>query len=97
MRFRPHLLDDAHEHPSGAGHGIVHLAAAGDDAQHLLADTLPVAVVLIVQLAVRRRIEVEPPHAHANLICRNRGVGVKSPCSLRKDAARLKHAVQAHG
>ena len=68
----PHLLDGADEHAAGAGLGVLHLAAGGDDRR------APRRAarrrrrrrrgVLALELAVRRRVEVELLHADPHLV-----------------------------
>ena len=45
--LRPDLLDGADEHAAGAGLGVLHLAAGGDDVEHLGADPVAVPVVCL--------------------------------------------------
>ena len=57
--LRPDLGDRADEHAARPGDRVLHLAAGRDDVEHLGADRVPVAVVLLGQLAEGRRVEVE--------------------------------------
>ena len=43
-RLRADLLDGADQHAAGAGHGVLHLAAGGDDVEHLRRTASPSAV-----------------------------------------------------
>ena len=93
----PHLLDGADEHAARAGLGVLHLAAAADDVEHLGADRVAVAVVLALELAERRRVEVEPLDADPDLVGPQLAAGVEPDRGLRQHAAGLEHPVQPDG
>ncbi len=91
----PHLLDGADQHPARSGDGVVHLAAAADDLEHLGADGGTVATVLLLELAEGSRVEVEALHADAHLVVEDLPGGVEPVGCLGQHAPGLEHPVQA--
>ena len=53
------LLDGPDQHPPGAGDRVLHLAAGGDDLEHLTAYGVAVVAMLALHLAERRGVEVQ--------------------------------------
>ena len=100
-RLRADLLDGADEHAAGAGHGVLHLAARGDDVEHLGAYGgavgLAVLRVRALELAERRGVEVEPLDADPDLVGPQLGAGVEALGGLRQHDTVVEDAVQAGG
>jgi len=88
------LLDGAGQHAAGAGDGVLHLAAGGDDLEHGRPDLVRVAAVGLADLAVGGGVQVQPVHPDPDLIGGDRATGVKLPGRLRQDAGRVQDAVQ---
>ena len=95
------LLHGADEHAAAAGHGVLHLAAGGDDVEDLGADRFAVdpAVVgvLLGELPVGRGIEVERLDGDAHLVRPEGRVGVDDAGGLREGARGFDHPVDADG
>ena len=96
-RVRADLLDGADQHAAGAGLGVLHLAAGGDDVEHRLADPVAVPVVGALELAEGRRVEVQPLDAHPDLVGPQLAAGVEALGGLREDAGGGDHPVEADG
>ena len=77
-RLGADLLDGADEHAAGAGLGVLHLAAGGDDLEHGGADPVAVAGVRALELAVRRGVEVELLDADPDLVGPQLAPGVEA-------------------
>ena len=95
-RLRADLLDGADEHAAGAGLGVLHLAAGGDDLEHLGADPRrPSPRVLALELAVRRGVEVEPLDPDPDLVGPQLAAGVEPLGGLGQPHGVVQHPVQA--
>jgi hypothetical protein len=81
-RLRTDLLDGADEHPARAGHRVLHLAAGGDDLEHLTAYGVTVGPTIGemggLELPERRRIEVEGLDPHPHLVGPELAPGVEA-------------------
>ncbi len=96
---RADLLDGADEHAAGAGLGVLHLAARGDDVEDRGADRggvdpAVVAGVGPLELAVRRGVEVEPLDADPDLVGPQVGAGVEALGGLGQDDGVVEDAVE---
>ena len=92
----PDLGDRADQHPARPGDRVLHLPAGGDDVEHLGAHGIPVAPVLLGQLAVRRGVEVERLDGDEHLVGPQLGRGVDDPRRLReRRPGGVGHPVQA--
>ena len=97
-RLRSDLGDGADEHAARARHGVLHLAAGGDDVEDLRAHGVPVARVLLAQLAKGCRVEVERLDVDADLVGPQVAAGVQDTGRLRKGSAGgVDDPVHAHG
>ena len=72
----PDLVDHAGEHAAGPGDRVLHLAAAGDDAEHRGPHRpRPSPPVASRELAERRGVQVQPVHRDPDLVRPEAGLG----------------------
>ena len=88
----------ADEHAAGPRHGVLHLAALGDDREHLGADGIAVARVLLGELAEGRRVEVEGLDVDPHLVGPQLRAGVEDAGGLgQRRPGGVEHPVQPTG